>query len=79
MNAYDHYRESERALDTADRIANAGRYDGDRDQDVINALARAQVHATLALAGDIHTTMALAGEIEALSGDGDRLHSVKTQ
>lgn len=68
MNAYDHYQAAERELDRADRIENSDHWPSDsRPVDVANALAAAQVHATLALAGDL----------EDLSANDERLHSVK--
>ena len=45
-----HYEQAVKALERADYIANADNWNGDRPYDVSNALAEAQVHATLALA-----------------------------
>jgi hypothetical protein len=52
VSSVDHYKAAEAALDTADQIANSDLTAWDhgpgRHVHVANALARAQVHATLA-------------------------------
>lgn len=51
MSNVDHYAEAERALERADRIANADHWPAEgRGQDVANALGEANAHALLAIA-----------------------------